>query len=337
MSSPPGPRHPLLRLAGCLGAALALAALSTVASRILNPYLVQILVFAGCNIILAVGLHLINGVAGQFSLGHAGFMSIGAYLAAGISVAWGQAWLARFAGTAAQTLLTGGYMLGLMVVGGLGAAVVGLLVGLPSLRLRGDYLAIATLGFGEIIRVVLLNVEAVGGARGLSGIPRYTSLFLVCGAAVLCLLAVRNLLQSVHGRALLAVREDETAAEALGIDCARYKTAAFVIGAFMAGVAGCLFAHYLQFIHPRGFDFMKSVELVLMVVLGRGTLGGVVVAAVALTLVPEGLRQVKDLLHLTTDPRMVIYAALLIAVMLIRPRRRPRPAACDRAEEAANA
>jgi branched-chain amino acid transport system permease protein len=298
--------------------AAGLLVVSVYVPRSISPYFVQILVFVGCNIILAAGLNLINGHTGQFSIGHAGFMAIGAYTSAKISVAFGQHWLATFAGTPREPPVTSLYLVALMLVAGLAAALGGLLVGLPSLRLRGDYLAIATLGFGEIIRVLLLNIEAVGGARGLTGIPRYSNLFLVFGAAILTCAALRNLINSVHGRALLAIREDETAAEALGIDCAHYKTAAFVLGAFFAGVAGCLYAHYLQFIHPRSFDFMKSIELVLMVVLGRGSLLGVVVAAVFVTLLPEGLRQVKDIFQLQTDPRMVIYAALLIVVMILR-------------------
>jgi len=191
-------------------------------------------------------------------------------------------------------------------------------VGLPSLRLRGDYLAIATLGFGEIIRVLLLNVDAVGGARGLPGIPRFTTLPLVVLTAAITILAVRNIMRSAYGRSLLAIRDDETAAESLGINCWQYKTGVFVISAFFAGAAGCLYAHYLQFIHPRTFDFTRSVELVLIVVLGGGTSAGATIAAIAMTLLPEGLRYVKDILRLGTDPRMVIYAVALILVMLAR-------------------
>jgi len=310
--------HYLPRLGICVGVGALLVLLNTLLPRFLNPYLLQILVFVACNVVLALGLNLVNGYTGQFSIGHAGFMAIGAYVTAWVSVNFGQQWLAPHEHQSMAQVVIALYMLALMVVGGLAAAGGGLLVGLPSLRLRGDYLAIATLGFGEIIKVVLLNIDAVGGARGLAGIPRYSSLFLCLGAVVVTAVVLRNLVNSVHGRALLAIREDEAAAEALGIDCAHYKTAAFVIGAFFAGVAGCLYAHYLQFIHPRGFDFMKSIELVLIVVLGGGSPAGVIIAAVAITLLPEGLRQVKDLLHLQTDPRMVIYAALLIAAMLLR-------------------
>ena len=310
--------HYLPRLGVYVGIGAVLLGLNAALPRVLNAYLIQILVFVACNVILAVSLNLINGVAGQFSIGHAGFMAIGAYTTAWFSVTHGHRWLAAYEGQPAEPLIVAGYLILLMPLGGMAAAVGGLLIGLPSLRLRGDYLAIATLGFGEIIRVLLLNVEAVGGATGLRGVPHYSSLFLVFGAAVVTVAALRNLGNSVHGRSLLAIREDETAAEALGIDCAHYKTSAFVIGAFFAGVAGCLYAHHRQFIHPRDFDFMKSIELVLIVVLGGGSLRNVIIAAAAVTLLPEGLRQVKGVLHLPVDPRMVIYSALLIAVMLIR-------------------
>jgi branched-chain amino acid transport system permease protein len=318
VSAPSPWHHYLPRLGLYLGIGALLLAVSVGLPHVLNAYLIQILVLAACNIVLAVGLNLINGVAGQFSIGHAGFMALGAYVTAWLSVTYGKRWLGAFDGQAVEPVLVAAYLVVLMPIGGLTAALGGLLVGLPSLRLRGDYLAIATLGFGEIIRVLLLNLEAVGGATGLRGIPQCSSLFLVLGAAVVAVAVMRNLGGSVHGRSLLAIREDETAAEALGIDCAHAKTSAFVIGAFFAGVAGCLYAHYTQFIHPRSFDFMKSIELVLIVVLGGGSLRNVVLAAIAITLLPEGLRLVKDMAHLSFDPRMVIYSALLIAVMLIR-------------------
>ncbi len=318
MSAPQRWTHYLPRLGLYAGIAVLLLGLNSALPRVLNAYLIQILVFVACNIILAASLNLINGVAGQFSIGHAGFMAIGAYTTAWFSVTHGQGWLAPYRGQAMEPVVAAAYLIVLMPVGGLAAAVGGLLIGLPSLRLRGDYLAIATLGFGEIIRVVLLNVDAVGGATGLKGVPQYSSLFLVLGAAVVTVAALRNIGYSVHGRSLLAIREDEAAAEALGIDCARHKTSAFVIGAFFAGVAGCLYAHYTQFIHPSSFGFMKSIELVLIVVLGGGNLRSVIIAAAVITLLPEGLRQVKAVAHLSTDPRMVIYSALLIAVMLVR-------------------
>lgn len=320
MSKPSPWSHYLPRFGITAGVAAVLLLTAVTLPRVLNDYVVQVLVFVACNVILAAGLNLINGVAGQFSIGHAGFMAIGAYLTAWVSVTYGRHWLAPFADGPVEPLITSLYLVALMPIGGLAAAAGGMLVGLPSLRLRGDYLAIATLGFGEIIRVLLLNIEAVGGATGFKGVPQYSNLFLVFGAAVVAVAVLRNIADSVHGRALLAIREDETAAEAMGIDCANYKTWAFVIGAFFAGIAGCLYAHYTQFIHPRSFDFMKSIELVLIVVLGGGNLRNVVIAAVAITLLPEGLRQVRGLLGLETDLRMVIYSLLLIAIMLLRQR-----------------
>ena len=317
-------RHYAPRLGIYVLGAVVLAAISAVVPQYASPYLVRIAVIIGCNIILAVSLNLVNGFAGQFSLGHAGFMAIGAYMTAKISVEVGQKWLSGYAGTPYETVVASAYLIPLMLVGGLFAALAGLLVGLPSLRLRGDYLAIATLGFGEIIRVLLLNTDALGGATGLTDIPQCSNLFLVFGAAIVTIIAIRNLMNSVHGRAILAVREDETAAEALGIDCAHYKTAAFVVGAFFAGVAGCLYAHYTQYLHPREFDFMKSIELVLIVVLGGGSIRGAIVAAIVMTFLPEGLRKVKDVFSLQTDPRMVIYASLLIGVMLVKGRKRAR-------------
>jgi branched-chain amino acid transport system permease protein len=205
-------------------------------------------------------------------------------------------------------------LLGLaMLVGGAAAAVVGVIVGLPSLRLRGDYLAIVTLGFGEIIRVIFLNIPAVGGAQGLSGIPALTTFFWVALAAVGVIALSRNLVQSTHGLSFLSVREDEIAAEAMGVNTTRTKVLAFVIGAFFAGVGGTQFAHLQQFIQPRDFGFMLSVMFVVMVVLGGlGSITGATLAAVVLTLLPELLRPVAEY-------RLVIYSSLLILMMLLRP------------------
>jgi branched-chain amino acid transport system permease protein len=199
-----------------------------------------------------------------------------------------------------------------LLVGGLLAAVAGVLVGIPSLRLRGDYLAIVTLGMGEIIRVIILNTEAIGGARGFA-CPLYTDLFWVLLWTVLTIVIIYNLLHSSHGRAFLSVREDEVAAEAMGINTTYYKVTAFVIGAFFAGIAGGLFGHYLQLLHTNSFTFMKSFEIVIMVILGgMGSLSGSVIAAVIITLLPEVLRPVKEY-------RLVLYSALLIVLMLTRP------------------
>ena len=199
--------------------------------RTLLSYHLQVLSLA-CIIMLVVSLNLITGFTGQFSLGHAGFMAIGAYLSAALTVFYQLPFLAA------------------LVLSGVAAALVGIIIGLPALRLKGDYLAIATLGFGEIIRVVILNIPAVGGPRGFTGIPRYTSFGLTYLIMIITIVVIRNFIDSSHGRACVSIREDETAAASLGINTTYYKVTAFAIGAGFAGVAGGLFSHYLQYISP---------------------------------------------------------------------------------------
>lgn len=283
-----------------------------VAGGRLSGYTLRILLLVGINITMAVSLNLINGIAGQFSLGHAGFMAVGAYSGAALTMALGPRLAAS--GLGPDSPAGGMLLLGeAMLVGGVVAAIAGVVVGLPSLRLRGDYLAIVTLGFGEIIRVILLNIPAVGGAQGLTGIPPLTNFFWVALAAVGVIALSRNLVHSTHGLAFLSVREDEIAAAAMGVNTTRVKVLAFVIGAFFAGVGGALFAHLQQYIQPRDFDFMRSVEFVVMVVLGgTGSITGATLAAVVLTWLPEVLRPVAQY-------RLVIYSLLLILMMLTRP------------------
>ncbi|MEO8604063.1 MAG: branched-chain amino acid ABC transporter permease [bacterium] len=267
--------------------------------RWLNAYYLQIVVLIGINIILAVSLNLINGITGQFSLGHAGFLAIGAYVSAATT---------RFAGLSSEAALPVA-----LLAGGGAAAVAGLAVGIPTLRLRGDYLAIATLGFGEIIRVVILNTEAVGGARGMGGIPILAGFGSVYACAALCLVMIWRLVYSPRGTAFFAIREDEVAAAAMGIDTTRYKILAFTVGAFWAGLAGGLLAHFIGYLHTNSFTFLRSVEIVVMVVLGGlGSLTGCALAAAILTILPE-------LLRFGAEYRMVIYSLLLIAIMLTRP------------------
>jgi branched-chain amino acid transport system permease protein len=208
-----------------------------------------------------------------------------------------------------------------ILVGALVSAIAGYIVGLPSLRLRGDYLAIVTLGFGEIIRVIILNVDKVGAARGLTGIPPWSNFFWVFFFAGITILISHRLVNSAVGRAFLAVREDQIAAEAMGVDTTRYKVKAFIIGSCLAGVAGALFAHYTPaYLNPTMFTFIKSFEVVAMVVLGGlGSISGSIVAAIILTFLPEGLRAVKDYMPGGRDPRMVIYSIMLIVLMLTRP------------------
>jgi branched-chain amino acid transport system permease protein len=306
------------RLLFVLATIVGLALLQWVATALLldgpirqGPYYYQILLLAGINVILAVSLNLTNGVAGQFSIGHAGFFAVGAYVAASVSVYGGPA----LAGFLPDILLVreSGILIVATGAGAVAAAVAGWLVGMPSLRLRGDYLAIVTLGFGEIIRVLILNIDAVGAARGFTGIPRLANLFWVGLGVAASIAAVRNITRSSHGRALLAIRSDEIAAQAMGIGVTRLKVTAFVISAAFAGVAGSLFAHFAMFLHPNTFTFVKSFEIVIMIALGGlGSLAGAVLGAVTLTVLPELFRGFAEY-------RMVIYALALILIMIYRP------------------
>lgn len=297
----------LLGFIFALGAAAGLSAFS---DRI-DPYHLDVLIGVGINIILAVSLNLIGGHTGQFSLGHAGFMAVGAYAAAAVSLFLGPRLIPDASPGGFQE---NALFLGALLSAGLAAAFAGLLVGIPSLRLRGDYLALVTLGFGEIIRVLLQNFEPLGGALGLNGIPPYTTVFWVLASAALTVYVVGCLVRSTYGLGFLAVRDDEIAASAVGLDPARYKVVAFVIGAFFAGIAGGLFGHFKMTITPSGFDFTRSIEIVVMVILGGlGNTFGVILAAILLTLLPEVLRPVAEY-------RLVLYAVLLVALMLLRPR-----------------
>lgn len=279
----------------------------------LPPTLSEILVFAGINITLAVSLNLVNGFTGQFSIGHAGFMAVGGY-----GAAWFTLWLRGQGYLEGSTGFEPLLFIASLFFGGVISAFVGYVVGLPSLRLRGDYLAIVTLGFGEIIRVSLLNMDFLGGARGLSGIPKMTNFLSVYLVALVCVFVVWRIVCSSHGRALLAVREDEVAAESMGVNTTQAKVRAFMIGAFFAGLAGGLYGHYLTILSPSAFDFNKSFEVVIMVVLGgMGSLSGSVIAAVLLTLLREYLRDLSA--YTQVDLRMIIYSLILIGLMLLRP------------------
>lgn len=261
----------------------------------LNNYYIQIITFAGINIILAVSLNLINGITGQLSLGHAGFMSIGGYAASVASLNLGLPFFLA------------------LLVGGIAAAVAGVIIGFPTLRLKGDYLAITTLGFGEIIRVIFINIDFVGGSRGLMGIPQKTTFDIVYLMAIITVLVVINLINSTHGRALKSIREDEIAASAMGINTTKYKIIAFAVAALFAGIAGGLYAHYFMYINPKSFDFLKSMDIVIMVVMGgMGSIIGSILAAIVLTILPEALRQFSDY-------RMVIYSLALILLMIYKP------------------
>jgi branched-chain amino acid transport system permease protein len=301
--------------------AISLSLIVTLVSDRINPYWLYIFYDIGISIIMAVSLNLINGHTGQFSLGHAGFMAVGGYTAAVITNHFG----------ALNFLAANSVFLLALLAGGLAAAVAGLLVGIPTLRLRGDYLAIVTLGFGEIIRVIFQNMNAVGGARGLSVMHGWTNFFWTFSLAAVTVYVVGSLVNSTYGRGFIAVRDDEIAAEAMGINTTKYKVAAFVVGAFFAGIAGGLYAHAKQFLTPNGFGFMQSITFVVMVILGgMGNTIGVICAAILLTLLPEGLRMLAGIEHLPGiprefplswigDTRLIIYSLLLIVLMLTRP------------------
>ena len=278
----------------------------------LSPYFVQILCLAGINIILAVSLNLINGFTGQFSIGHAGFMAIGAYVSAYLSITIGDRIRSVFS-FAPASVQNSALLLVVLGAGALAAAMAGFLVGVPSLRLRGDYLAIVTLGFGEIIRVFIVNIDAVGGARGLGGMPRLANFFWIYLFAAATVAAVTRIVNSSFGRTLIAIREDEIAAEAMGVNTTRHKVLSFVVSSAMAGVAGGLFAHYLMYLHPNSFTFIKSFEIIIMIVIGGlGSITGSVLGAVLYIVLTEGLREFAQY-------RMVLFSLLLVVIMIVRP------------------
>jgi branched-chain amino acid transport system permease protein len=273
----------------------------------LNPdfgleYTFQNINHIGIAVILAVSLNLVNGLTGQFSIGHAGFMAVGGYVSAVMLMRGPQEDPYRL------------FFVLAVLAGATAAAVMGWIVGKPSLRLRGDYLAIVTLGFGEIIRVIIENTPFFGGAIGLSPIPHRADFAWIWAVAIVTILVAKRLRDSTHGRAFLSVREDEVAAEAMGIDTTGYKVRAFVISAFFAGVAGALSGAFEGNLAPQSFTFVRSFEVVAMVVLGgMGSITGSTIAAAVLTILPEYLRAVANL-------RMVIYSIALILLMLVRPR-----------------
>jgi len=299
----------------------ALFALDSLLPRVLNPYYLTILSRIAVAVLAAVSLQLVNGFTGQFSIGHAGFMAIGAYVSAAVSVYLGADLLAALGSALPVPVARALYFPLPLVTGGLAAALAGFAVGIPALRLRGDYLAIATLGFGEIIRIAILNVDAVGGARGFSlsvpGAPgidlRYDGLGAIYGVVALSVVVIARLVYATGGLAFRAVREDETAAESIGVPTTRVKVEAFVVSAFFGGVAGALFAHAEGYVHTNSFAFLRSFEIVVFVVLGGlGSITGAALAAAVLTAAPEVLRGLGEW-------RMILYSVLLIATMLVRP------------------
>lgn len=266
---------------------------------VISRFMQGIIILICINIILAVSLNVTVGCLGQITLGHAGFMSVGAYAAALFTK---------------SGIIPGipGYLVGILI-GGLCAGLIGIAVGVPALRLRGDYLAIITLAFGEIIRVLIEYFDFTGGAQGLIGIPRYQNFAIIYFVMVLSVVLMFSIMTSRHGRAVLAIREDEIASDAAGINTTYYKTFAFALSAVFAGVAGAVYAHHMGVLGAKQFDYNYSISILVMVVLGGlGSFTGATLSAVVLTILPEALRGFNDY-------RMILYSLILILMMLFRP------------------
>jgi branched-chain amino acid transport system permease protein len=273
---------------------------------LISPYYYSVLIILGINVILSVSLALLNGFTGLFTMGHAGFMAIGAYSSASIVM---------FALPNAPFVVQ-------LVVGSITAGVVagavGFLIGTSCLRLAGDYLGMVTLGFGEIIRIMLLNIDAVGGARGMTDIPVYMNLGSVFLLSIITILVIKRVRDGRLGRAMLSIKENEMAANMMGINPLNIKVKAFVISSFIAGIAGSFFAHSEGYLSTQTFTFVKSFEVIAMnVVGGLGSLSGAIMGAGILTILPEGLRVVQDITGI--DLRMIIYAITIILIMILRP------------------
>lgn len=275
---------------------------------IINPYIELVLKYIGINIILTVSLNLVNGYMGEFSVGHAGFMAIGAYAASLLTV-----WVfPRGLGPFLFPLA--------LLAGGVAAGIAGLGIAVPSFRTRGDYLAIVTLAFNMIIKSVLENIDAVGGPRGFLGMEKLTSLWWVYLVVILMVFLARNYVFSNFGRGVLSIREDETASGLVSVNTRQVKVLTFVLSAFLAGVAGGLFAHELQFINPGSFTILKSTDMLVMVYLGGiGSLGGSIVGATVFTVVMEGLRSVLQQVGISQEWRLVVVPLMLILLMIFRP------------------
>jgi branched-chain amino acid transport system permease protein len=262
-------------------------------------YYFQILTVIMINSILAVSLNLVSGYTGQLSLGHATFMGLGAYAATLLTLKLHLPFLAS------------------IILGATVAAFFGFVIGVPTLRLKGDYLAIATLGFGEIMKNILLNLKITGGPMGLRGIPKVTNIYVATATLLLVIFSLNRIMNSRVGKSFIAIREDELAAEAMGINTTRFKILAFIIGAFYAGLAGGLYAFLFRYINPKDFGFMKSIEILCMVVLGgMGNTYGAVLGALMITVLPELLRSVSPVI---AQYRMVLYGLLLVIMMIVKP------------------
>ena len=272
--------------------------LAYVYNDVLNRHYKAVIIPMGINIILAVSLNITTGFLGELSLGHAGFMAIGAYAGA----------LFTTSNRGMNELLALSISL---VIGGILAAAAGMLIGMPVLRLRGDYLAIVTLAFNEIIRSVINATKALGGPAGIKKIPTYSNYTIVYAFVIITILLAMNLKKSRHGRAIYSIKENYIAAEAMGVPVTRYKILAFTIAAFFAGIAGVLYAHYARIIEPDNFDYNRSIDILVFVVLGgMGSIKGSVISAIILSLLPEVLRSVGDF-------RKITYAVALIVIMIV--------------------
>jgi len=276
---------------------------------VVNPYIDLVLKYVGINIILTISLNLVNGYMGEFSVGHAGFMAIGAYVASLLTV-----WVfPRRWGALAFPLA--------LLAGGSAAGIAGLGIAFPSFKTRGDYLAIVTLAFNMIIKSVLENLDVIGGPRGFMGMDKLTTLWWVYLWVILTVFLARNYVFSNFGRGVLSIREDETAAGLVSVNTRQVKVLTFVFSSFLAGIAGGLFAHELQFINPRSFTILKSTDMLVMVYLGGiGSLGGSILGATVFTLVLEGLRTVLQQLGISQEWRLVVAPLMLILLMIFRPR-----------------
>lgn len=298
------------------------------ADAFLDPFSMQIFKLCAINIILALSLNLLNGFTGLFSLGHAGFMSIGAYTCALLTLTTAQKEMNFFLKPIEPFLAHISIpFLPALLIAGLVAAFFGFIIGAPALRLRDDYLAIATLGFSEIIRVVFTNLQSItNGSLGLKGLPRFTTMWWAWGTAVVTVILIVSLIHSSYGRAFKAIRDNEIAAEAMGINVFRMKLLSFVISSFFAGIGGALLAHHLTTIDPKQFMFLKTFDILLIVVLGGiGSVSGSIISAIVVTILMEALRFLDGPLNLivfTTSGipgiRMVVFSVLLMAVILFR-------------------
>jgi len=272
------------------------------AFNLVNPYYQLIMMYVGINIILTVSLNLVNGYMGEFSVGHAGFMSVGAYIAALLST------------KVLPVEMIGWFFPITVILAGLGAALVGLVVAIPSFKTRGDYLAIVTIAFLMIVKSAIENIEAIGGPRGIPGIYRLTNMPWTFFWTVLSVWVIRNFVYSNFGRGVLSIREDEIASDLMSVNTRQVKLLAFVLSSFFAGVAGALFAHLLQFISPRVFDIVKSTDMLIMVYLGGiGSIAGSILGATIFTVLLEVLRPLQEW-------RYVLMPLVLVFLMIYRPR-----------------